>query len=80
MQRTSLMLPTELKTRAASRARRAGISFGRFVRTSIEEKLNRTSDDVVASGRDPFFAFDAIVVTDGPNDMARNHDAHLHDE
>ena len=80
MQQTTLMLPPELKNRAMSRARRAQISFGRFVRSAIEEKLKRPAGRSPESDRDPFFACDAVIEADLPSDLARNHDKYLADE
>ena len=78
MQRTTLMLPPELKTRAQSRARDLGVSFGELVRRALETELSS------APGRtrktDPLFADEAVFSGDAPADLAARHDRYLYDE
>ena len=40
MDRTTVMLPSKLKERACAEARREGISFGAFVRRSLEHEVS----------------------------------------
>jgi len=69
--RTTIVLPPDLKRRAVSRARRQGISFGEFVRRAVEKQLAGP-----ARGRakrktgDPFL--DSLVTFDdgGPPDLS----------
>jgi hypothetical protein len=77
MHRTTLMLPPDLKTRAQSRAREMGISFGELVRQALESELSappgRRDDD-------PLFADVAVFGGEAPADLSAAHDRYLYDE
>ncbi|MBI3828568.1 MAG: hypothetical protein HY291_03575 [Planctomycetes bacterium] len=78
MQRTTIMLPEDLKRRAMRRARELGISFGEFVRTCMEDELRPKKQDR-AGERDPLYA---VPVHKGkvPADLSKNIDTYLYDE
>ena len=75
MIRTTIMLPTELKTLAARRAGELGISVGELIRESLEMRLRQVkSQDHEA----PFFADEAVFAGPAPNDLAKEHDRYLY--
>ena len=45
MKRTTVMIPEDLKIRAAKRANAVGISLGEFIRESLEKALKSNSAD-----------------------------------
>jgi hypothetical protein len=76
--RTTVILPDGLKQRALSRAREQGISFGEFVRRSVEKMVSAPPR---GTGRkktgDPFW--DNLEVYDGgATDLAARHDDYLY--
>jgi hypothetical protein len=79
------MLPDGTKKRAEEQARHAGISFGEFVRQSLESELaiRASGRDSARRARDPLFRdFDKLVAKAGPcpGDGAENHDKYLYGE
>ena len=75
MKRTTVMIPDDLKIRAANKAQSEGISFGEFVRVSIEKAL-RTGNDEYPD--DPFLSDNTIFEEETPDDLAQNHDKYLY--
>lgn len=80
MKRTTIMIPEDLKAKALNRASMLGISFGGFVRESIERALKNPNFQQSGRGEDPFFADDAVFRGDAPDDLALNHDEYLYGE
>lgn len=76
MKRTTVMLPLELKARAACRARERGISLGEFVRRSLEAALEEPATAVAYD--DPLFVDGAVYEGDTPEDLAAAHDGYLY--
>ena len=77
MNRTTIMLPSELKGRALRQAKKMGVSFGALVRESLEVFLSRSSD---SADDDPLFADKAVFSGDAPSDLSRDHDRYLYEE
>ena len=77
MRRTTVMIPEELKIRAARRANSEGLSLGGFIRESLEKALN---SDTAGTLDDPFLKDDAVYEGDSEVDLARNHDLYLYGE
>jgi hypothetical protein len=75
MKRTTIMIPEDLKIRAARRANAVGISLGGFIRESLERALN--SDGKVALD-DPYLSDNSVYEDDIPTDLAQNHDNYLY--
>ena len=78
MERTTIMIPEDLKIKALKHASTMGISLGQFIRESIEKSLddsqkNRPMDD-------PLFSDDTIYQGKTPLDLAENHDKYIHGE
>lgn len=76
MERTTIMLPTNLKQLAKRQARALGISFGEWVRESMATRLKNTKKGKGWSD-DPFFS-DRAVFHGTPPDLSQNHDDYLY--
>ena len=78
MQRTTIMLPADLKAKALHRAREQGLSLGEFLPRSLEASLAGPGEPPRKD--DPLFS--DVGVYDGPvpADLAANHDDYLYDE
>ena len=76
MQRTTIMLPADLKVLALHRAREQGLSLGEFLRRSLEASLAGPGE--TPRKDDPLFS--DVSVYDGPvpADLAANHDDYLY--
>jgi hypothetical protein len=72
MQRTTILLPRELKTRAEAHARQAGTSLGGLIRQSLEAALRR------APAHDPLFSDSEPYRGQAPRDLSVEHDEHLY--
>ena len=77
MKRTTVILPEELKTRAAKRANSVGLSLGGFIRDSLERALKSNSAGTLD---DPFLTDNAVYEGDTEVDLAQNHDLYLYEE
>ena len=78
MQRTTVMLPQDLKARAMLLARERGISFGELLRECLTATLNEPAGD--ARDADPLFADTAVYEGPAPSDLAKEHDRYLYGE
>ena len=76
MKRTSVMIPEDLKIRAAKRANAVGISLGEFIRESLEKALKTNPADVLD---DPFLSDNAVFEGETPVDLALDHDKYLYE-
>ena len=76
MKRTTIMLPGELRRRAARRAKERGVSLGVLVRESLDSSLPPLSENAAA---DTFFADRGVFGGKGPRDLARDHDRYLYE-
>ena len=70
MQRTTIMLPRDLKERASREAAARGVSLGELIRQGLVQLLR--SDR--AAGQDPLIADTAVYEGPGPDDTAERHD------
>jgi len=73
MKRTTVMLPEELRARAARRARTLGVSLGEFIRRAMESMLGETR-----APTDPLLDDDAVHEGPVPPDLATRHDDYLY--
>ena len=71
MQRTTLMLPRDLKERAAREARARGVSLGELIREALTALLRR---DPGSSTEDPLIADRAVYDGPIPSDTSERHD------
>lgn len=76
MNRTTIMLPSDLKARAQQKARAEGMSLGEFIRESLINQL--AADESEGAGGDLLFTDDAVFDGDAPADFAQNHDDYLY--
>jgi len=76
MDRTTIMLPPELKTRASNQAKKMRISLGQYIREALNKSLEmenrREAED------DPLFLDNAVFDSITPEDLASNHDRYLY--
>ncbi len=76
MERTTIMIPEELKIKVKRQAGRRGISLAQFIRESLEfslEKLEKENQD-----DDSFISDVTVYYGDAPNDISENHDKYLY--
>ena len=77
MRRTTVMIPEDLKIRAAKRANAEGLSLGGFIRETLQRVLKQ---DAVEMSDDPFLTDNAVYEGDTEVDLAQNHDIYLYGE
>ena len=77
MRRTTVMIPEDLKIRAARRANTAGLSLGGFIRESLEKSLKSYAAGTLD---DPFLTDNAVYEGNTEVDLAQNHDIYLYGE
>ena len=75
MHRTTIMLPRNLKERAAREARERGVSLGELIRESLSAFLRR---DPEATTEDPLIADCAVFDGPVPADTSEDHDDQLY--
>ncbi len=76
MNRTTIMLPSNLKLRAQVFASKKGISVGELIRESLEEKLLQAKS---VDKSDPFFDDKHFFKGEIPRDLSVKHDEYLYD-
>lgn len=75
MQRTTIMLPRQLKQRLQKRATAAHKSVGEILRLAAEEYLDRQS---VSWDNDPLSGSGFVIRDRGPRDVSANVDKYLY--
>lgn len=87
MERTTIMLPLELKVRAQRVAHQRGISLGVLIRESLTRALEREDlthalekEEQNRREDDSLFADDAVFTGDAPADLAQHHDRYIYSE
>jgi hypothetical protein len=75
MERTTIMLPPELKIEAQNYASELGISVGKLIRDSLQLCLEKNKKD---KGEDLLFSSFATFEGSTPEDLAANHDQYLY--
>lgn len=76
MDRTTIMLPAQLKEQAQRRAHDLGISLAELIRMAVEDALRSTGVAIP----DPLFRGDTVYTGPAPHDLAARHDDYLDDE
>lgn len=76
MQRTTIMLPGELRYQAMRLAQRLGVSLGELIRKSLEGVLKNK----VLSETDSLLSDQETYQGKAPKDLAKNHDDYLYGE
>ena len=76
MDRTTIMLPPDLKIRASNQAKKMRISLGQYIRETLKKSLEmenrREADD------DSLFLDNAVFDGTTPEDLASGHDGYLY--
>jgi hypothetical protein len=75
MQRTTIMLPRDLKERAAREARSRGVSLGELIREALAGVLRGDRDP---AGQDPLIGDTAVYDGPVPADTSERHDEVLY--
>ena len=76
MDRTTIMLPPELKTRAANQAKKKKISLGQYIREALKTSLDM--EGRAEADDDPLFLDKAVFDGKTPGDLASDHDRYLY--
>jgi hypothetical protein len=74
MQRTTIMLPHDLKIRAEEISKKKGVTLGEIIREGLREILNKSE---AASG-DAFFKDTAVFKGAAPKNLSSSHDDYLY--
>ena len=77
MHRTTVMLPTHLKSKAQQLAHHRGISFGELVRESLEAALESHGSEI---REDLLFSDTAVYDGPAPSSLSTDHDDFLYGE
>ena len=77
MERTTIMLPPDLKAKVQKRANYLGMSLGQYIREAVENALAYQQREASIE-EDPLFSDDAVFVGKVPGDTAQNHDRYLY--
>ena len=75
MRRTTVMIPEDLKVRAAKRANQMGLSLGGFIRDSLEIVLKSGEKGMLD---DSYMDDNAVHEGETEVDLAKNHDRYLY--
>ena len=76
MDRTTIMLPPELKTRASIQAKKTGISLGQYIREALQRYLDMENGP--GADNDSFFLDNTVFTGTTPEDLASDHDEYLY--
>lgn len=75
MQRTTIMLPSELKIAAQNLANQLGISVGKLIRDTLKQRLEQSKD---TKDTDLLFSDFSVYRGNTPKDISVNHDRYLY--
>jgi predicted DNA-binding protein len=78
MKRTTIMLPEDLKNRAAQYCEQKGISLGTLLRQALEHTLHEENN--AQQGQDALFADQEVYQGEVPVDISQNHDTYLYQD
>ena len=76
MDRTTIMLPPDLKIRASNQAKKEKISLGQFIREALRQSLD--SGNRKPTDDDPLFLDTAVFDGATPENLASSHDDYLY--
>ena len=76
MDRTTIMLPPELKTRASNQAKKMKISLGQYIREALKKSLEM--ENRCEAEDDSLFLDKATFDGTVPQDLAADHDRYLY--
>ncbi len=75
MNRTTILLSETLKMQVMHLAKLEGVSFGQFIRESLEMRLK---ENLKKHERDCFYADDSVFTGKAPRDLSINHDDYIY--
>jgi|GEM_PF-1361143 len=79
MDKTTILLPTQLRKKAAKRAATLGISLGELIRRNLTKEVQ--VGEASPRSSDPIFDdFDALVLKADKTDVALEHDRYLYED
>jgi predicted transcriptional regulator len=78
MDRTTIMLPPELKTKAANQAKKMRISLGQYIREAVRKSLE--GENKREANDDSLFLDNAVFDGIAPENLASGHDEYLYGE
>jgi len=78
MDRTTIMLPPELKTRASNQAKKMKISLGQYIREALKKSLEIENSG--EADEDSLFMDNTVFDGTTPEDLASGHDEYLYGE
>jgi hypothetical protein len=76
MERTTIMLPRDLKARTVNQAKKRKMSLGQYVREALRNSLE--FDDKRRPSDDPFFCDSAVFEGSSPKGLSSDHDDYLY--
>lgn len=76
MERTTIMLPRDMKLQAAQYAKKKGISMGELIRNAIAATLDQSRKK--DSDADPLFTDQECFTGPVPADISAHHDKYLY--
>lgn len=76
MDRTTIMLPPDLKIRASNQAKKERIYLGQFIREALEKSLDSGNRKPIDD--DPLFLDNVVFDGTTPEDLASSHDQYLY--
>jgi hypothetical protein len=76
--RTTIVMPPELKARARHCAQREGVSFGEFVRRAVSERIEPAKKHSAKKDRDPFLDNRKVFRDNRPADLIDHLDDFLY--
>lgn len=77
MQRTTIMIPLDLKSMAIKRAKELHVSLGEFIRHSLKTSITKSSQ---AEIKDSLFSDRSVFKGKALSDLAKKHDQYLYEE
>jgi predicted transcriptional regulator len=76
MDRTTIMLPPELKTRVSNQAKKMKITLGQYIREALKKSLEM--ENRCEAEDDSLFPDNAVFDSPIPEDLASDHDTYLY--
>ncbi|MCA1743776.1 MAG: hypothetical protein ABR542_07625 [Desulfonatronovibrio sp.] len=76
MQRTTVMIPKELKAQAVRCAEMTGVSLGQLIRDSLQKEIEHAQTQV--HSQDSFFEDKEIYEGEAPLDSSVDHDNYIY--
>jgi hypothetical protein len=78
IQRTTIVLPFELRQKVFAAAQKRGVSFGEFVRQALKQATAGNGNP--SKREDPLLQDESVFRGRVPKDVSKNHDFYLYGE